>query len=320
MRIFHDLQEWQQFRRNLNLSIENPRQNENDYNAEQPLQSNLYQNTCPSPNIDPKESQAPHHLFSENDKVKQKIADQAITQFDGTCTQDKLLGFVPTMGALHEGHSSLIRKAKLQNLKVVVSIYVNPTQFNNPQDLETYPQTWEADVARLRGLNVDYLLAPTYTQLYPDDFRFQITETELSKKWCGAHRQGHFTGVLSVVMKLLNLVQPQRAYFGEKDYQQFLLVRDMAAAYFIPTEIIGCPTVRENDGLAMSSRNLRLSPAARLKAPRLAEILRQSSSSAEACLRLKNQGFLVDYVEDFEKRRLAAVVLEDVRLIDNVQI
>ncbi len=230
------------------------------------------------------------------------------------------LGFVPTMGALHQGHAALIRRAKNENQHVAVSIYVNQTQFNDPQDFAKYPHTWDADLQLLNELGVDFLLAPTYEQLYPDQYRFQVHEAGLSQRWCGAHRMGHFAGVLTVVLKLLNLVRADRAYFGEKDYQQYLLVRDMVQSFFIPTAIIPCPTVRESDGLAMSSRNVRLNPAARQTAPLLAQILSDSASAEEASFRLQRAGFTVDYVEDFARRRLAAVHLQGVRLIDNVEL
>lgn len=178
-------------------------------------------------------------------------------------------GFVPTMGALHQGHASLVRRARAENAFVVASIYVNPTQFDQAADLAAYPSTLEADLQLLRELGTDCVLMPRYEQVYADGYRFKVEEATFSRELCGAHRPGHFDGVLTVVMRLLNIVRATRAYFGEKDYQQFLLIRDMAKAFFMDTDIVPCATVREADGLACSSRNLRLDANARRMAPEL---------------------------------------------------
>ena len=161
---------------------------------------------------------------------------------------DATLGFVPTMGALHAGHEALIERSVAENPLTALSIYVNPTQFNNPEDLENYPSTLEEDLAIAERLGTSVVFMPTYEEIYPDGFRYLVDETEFSRELCGAHRPGHFTGVLTVVMKLLNIVQPQRAYFGEKDHQQLTLVRDMVSAFFMDVQIVGVPTVREADG------------------------------------------------------------------------
>ncbi len=241
-------------------------------------------------------------------------------QLRGSATfAGRSVGFVPTMGALHAGHRALLERARAENDLVVLSIFVNPTQFNDPNDLERYPRTLAADVALAAGL-ADQVFAPAAADLYPDAYRYRVTEKELSARWEGAHRPGHFDGVLTVVLKLLNLVQPHRSYFGEKDWQQLQLVRDMAGAFFLPGEIIGCPTVRAGDGLALSSRNARLSPAGRARAPHFQDILRTSSAAAPAAAALRAAGFEVDYVVDHDGRRLGAVRLEGVRLIDNVRI
>lgn len=229
------------------------------------------------------------------------------------------VGFVPTMGALHPGHAALLERARRENDVVVLSIFVNPTQFNDPRDLERYPRTWEADLALARAAGVDWVFAPTRDGIYPDNFRFRVTEGSLSTLFEGAHRPGHFDGVLTVVLKLVLLVRPDRAYFGEKDIQQLLLVRDMAAALFLPTEIVACPTVRAPDGLALSSRNARLSPEGRAKAPDFARILRNERDPGTARAQLAAGGFEVDYVEQYEHWRLGAVRIEGVRLIDNVR-
>ena len=202
----------------------------------------------------------------------------------------------------------------------VVSLLVNPTQFNDAADLDTYPRDIEADREFLSNLGADYVLLPTSATIYPDDYRFRVSENDFSTKLCGAHRPGHFDGVLTVVMRLLNLVGPRRAYFGEKDFQQLRLVRGMAAAFFMNVEIVGCPIVRHEDGLAMSSRNALLSTEARERAARFPEVLRDAADAAEVRRELEALGFEVDYVEDMDGRRLGAVVIDGVRLIDNMQL
>jgi pantoate--beta-alanine ligase len=228
------------------------------------------------------------------------------------------LGFVPTMGALHEGHLSLVRRSRSQNDRTLVSIFVNPTQFDDPADLARYPRTLEADLATLRAEGTDFVLLPTAGDLYPDGYRYRVTEIGRSTVLEGARRPGHFDGVLTVVLKLLQIAQPERAYFGEKDWQQLDLVRKMAAAFFLPTEIVGCPTVRDADGLALSSRNRNLLPADRQRAPRFYELLSSAPTADAASRELRASGFAVDYVEDHEGRRLGAVRLGGIRLIDNV--
>lgn len=229
------------------------------------------------------------------------------------------IGFVPTMGALHAGHRSLLERARAENDRVVLSVFVNPTQFNDPADFAKYPQVLAQDMALAEGLATD-VLAPSAQDMYPDNYRFRLTELELSRELEGAHRPGHFDGVLTVVLKLLNLVQPHRAYFGEKDWQQLQLVQGMVAALFLPVEIVSCPTVREESGLAMSSRNARLSAAGRTHAAHFSRIMREAPDAAGAALELKFAGFEVDYVEDRAGARLGAVRLEGVRLIDHVRL
>jgi pantoate--beta-alanine ligase len=225
------------------------------------------------------------------------------------------LGFVPTMGALHDGHASLVRRSVGENAHTLVSIFVNPTQFNDPNDLQKYPRTLEADLALLEAEKAEYVLLPTRDALYPDNYRYRISEQAFSTMLCGAHRPGHFDGVLTVVMKLLQLARPTRAYFGEKDYQQFCLIRDMAAAFFMDAQIIPCPTLREEDGLAMSSRNRLLSEQERQNAPLLYQALQTNSPAL-----LEQAGFVIDYFAEHEGRRYAAATLGTTRLIDNVEI
>lgn len=229
------------------------------------------------------------------------------------------LGFVPTMGALHKGHVSLMERSVRENDYTLASIFVNPTQFNDPSDLENYPETLTDDIKKLEEAGVDFLFLPNKEMMYPDGYRYIITENSLSRKFCGAHRPGHFDGVLSIVMKLLNIAGAGKCYMGEKDWQQYLLIKGMAEAFFMKTEIVPCPLIREEDGLAYSSRNALLTPDERKKAPLLYQILSSGKELNEMEELLNKEGFKVDYLERFEERILIAAFLGKVRLIDNVQ-
>ena len=254
-------------------------------------------------------------------------------------------GLVPTMGAIHAGHLSLISAAKAQCDAVMVSLFVNPKQFSAGEDLHRYPRDFEADRATLEAAGVDLLFAPSVQTIYPEHFATQVTVKGLSDILEGAHRPGFFTGVATVVTKLLLIAQADKAFFGEKDYQQLLVIRRLAQDLNIPSEIIGCPTLRQAGGLAYSSRNQYLSPAAFAQAPRLAATLQaallrwqngEAAGAVEAVeawakQQLSTAGFRVDYVaiRDAETlaaplrptqsavRILAAAWLEDTRLIDN---
>lgn len=230
------------------------------------------------------------------------------------------IGFVPTMGALHAGHSSLMKKASGENELTIASIFVNPTQFNNATDLEKYPKTFEADLKVCRENGVDVLFYPQFDDIYPDNYRFKLSENEFSKMLCGAHRPGHFDGVLTVVLKLLQITGCHKAYFGMKDYQQYKLISEMAKALFLQTEIIGLPTVREESGLAMSSRNMRLTAEGKEKASLIYKTISQKISAQQAKEILSASGFEIDYLEDISGRRYVAATLEGIRLIDNVEI
>jgi pantoate--beta-alanine ligase len=242
----------------------------------------------------------------------------ALWQGRRSAISGRSIGFVPTMGALHRGHASLVERCRAENELVVVSIFVNPTQFNDPQDLERYPRTLESDLALLKSLGVDEVLAPPAADFYPHGYRYRVEPSGGVAIMEAAHRPGFLQGVLTIVMKLLNLVRPHRVYFGEKDFQQLRSVTQMVEEFFIPTQIVACPTVRAASGLAESSRNARLSPAGLEKAAALHRALVESRDPADARRVLEAQGFGVEYVEEHWGRRLAAVFLEGVRLIDNV--
>ncbi|EKY00932.1 pantoate--beta-alanine ligase [Porphyromonas catoniae F0037] len=190
--------------------------------------------------------------------------------------QGHRIAFVPTMGALHEGHLSLVRRALKENDCCIVSVFVNPTQFNNPRDLETYPRTLDADSRLLASIGTTALFAPEVETIYPEPDTRVFHVGAVAEVMEGKYRPGHFNGVMQVVSRLFNLVQPDRAYFGEKDFQQIAVLRAMAREIKSPVEIIACPIVREEDGLARSSRNTLLSEEGRAQAPNIYRILSES--------------------------------------------
>jgi pantoate--beta-alanine ligase len=249
------------------------------------------------------------------------------------------------MGALHQGHLSLVKQAKAACDRVIVTVFVNPKQFNNADDLDKYPRTEDADAAALAPFDVDVMYLPTPDQIYPDGFSTNVSVSGVSEGLCGAHRPGHFDGVATVVAKLLLQTGADRAFFGEKDFQQLQVVKRLVRDLDIPTEIVGCETVREEDGLALSSRNVRLSETARNTAPRLYTILQdvadelRRGAMAEAAIytakaRIELAGFSeVEYLElraedgltpmtvlDRPARLLVAAWLDGVRLIDNIPV
>lgn len=252
---------------------------------------------------------------------------------------------VPTMGALHRGHLEIVRMARTLAERTIVSIFVNPIQFNNPSDLASYPRTLEADSHMLSEAGVDLLFAPTQAEMYPDGFATKVSVARLSDGLCGAFRPGHFEGVATVVAKLFNQSQADFAVLGEKDYQQLHVVKRMTSDLDIPVTIVAHPTVREADGLAMSSRNTRLTPEERKVAPELARQLNLAADrfragvpaaeiDATARAAILSAGF--SSVEYFELRAerdlmplqslteparlLVAANLGRVRLIDNIQV
>ena len=282
-------------------------------------------------------------------KIFNKIAD--LRAYLHQCkSKNQKIGFIPTMGALHEGHLALVQCAKSEVEIAVCSIYVNPTQFNNPTDLEKYPRTLENDIKLLETVFCDVLFVPENAEMYPEKnilkFDFGTLETVME----GRFRPGHFNGMATVVCKLFNIVQPNKAYFGQKDLQQYMVVRQFIADLSFPIELVCYPIVREKDGLAMSSRNKRLTPTQREIAPKLYEALliaqnllqnkdknQQKTISEikeEVLVFLKNtEGIKVEYFEIVEKNTLIslenisqktsialciAAFLGEVRLIDNL--
>ena len=255
------------------------------------------------------------------------------------------IGVVPTMGALHQGHLSLARAARESCDRVIVTIFVNPKQFNNPEDLKNYPRTEDDDARKLESIGVDLIYVPDGALMYPDGFATNVSVGGLTDMLCGAHRPGHFDGVATVVSKLFMQTSADKAFFGEKDYQQLQIVRRMAADLDIPIAVVGCPTIREMDGLAMSSRNLLISDRARVKAPALAEVMNDMAAqlrdggsmdaiAGDAAARITTAGFNeVEYLElrsgeDLAllnkaqpgARLFAAAWLAGVRLIDNIAV
>jgi pantoate--beta-alanine ligase len=194
----------------------------------------------------------------------------------------KSIGLVPTMGALHEGHLSLIRRCRTENDVAIISLFVNPTQFNHQDDLDSYPRDLEADSRLAREAGVDIIFAPTGAGMYPEGYVTYVTVERVTERWEEASRPGHFRGVATVCTKLFSICRPHRAYFGQKDYQQSLVVRRLAADLTLDLEIVVLPTVREPDGLALSSRNVLLTPEERPQATVLSQALFQAQAAVRA--------------------------------------
>lgn len=190
----------------------------------------------------------------------------------------KQTGFVPTMGALHNGHVSLVARCAKENDECVVSVFVNPTQFNDQNDLLTYPRTLESDCALLEKAGCTVVFAPSVEEMYPEPDTRVFNLGPVTEVMEGPRRPGHFNGVAQIVSRLFDIVRPEKAYFGEKDFQQIAVIREMVKQLNLPVQIIPCPIIRESDGLAMSSRNTRLTPEQRIKAPIIARILKESTT------------------------------------------
>ncbi len=262
--------------------------------------------------------------------------------------QNKSIGFVPTMGALHQGHLSLLKNSLSENDVTVMSIFVNPTQFNNAEDLDKYPRTLERDVQIMQDLSNNIIVyAPEVADIYEgntvsESFNYDGLENQME----GKHRPGHFDGVGTIVKRLFEIVQPNKAYFGEKDFQQLQIVKKLVSKHNIPVEVIGCPIHRETNGLAMSSRNERLSESAREKAAIIYQILNSAkeifkTNSAEQTIKFienefkKHPEFELEYFEIADEatllpvsekesnkkyRGFIAIFIENIRLIDNISL
>ncbi len=258
---------------------------------------------------------------------------------------EKTIALVPTMGNLHVGHLSLVKQVQARADYVVVSLFVNPPQFVEGEDFDNYPRTLESDLKQLENLNVDLVFIPDNNEIYPheNEVTAEVTVPELDSIYCGKFRPGHFKGVATVVTKLFNIVQPDMAIFGEKDYQQLLVIRSLVKNLNLPIEIIGSSTVREDDGLAMSSRNQYLTESERRQAPLLHECISEVAKSIEngdkdygklereAISTLKEAGFKPEYLSICDAETLkvpvnqkliviAATWLGKARLIDNVAV
>lgn len=210
---------------------------------------------------------------------------------------DKTIGLVPTMGALHDGHLSLIERARKECDVVVVSDFVNPTQFNNPDDLKTYPRTEAADCTKMEVAGVDYAFIPSVEEIYPEPDTRVFDLGPVAEVMEGAMRPGHFNGVAQIVSKLFAIVTPDKAYFGEKDFQQIAVIRRMAELEGFDIDIVDCPIKREADGLALSSRNVRLSPEARAIAPEINRALRASLDFARTHTVAETRDFVVSTID-----------------------
>jgi len=292
-------------------------------------------------------------ITARNSSLRGAAGDEAIHYANGLLrsARNDRLGFVPTMGALHAGHISLVERARSECDRVCVSIFVNPLQFGPNEDFNKYPRTTEADLALLKAAQVDIVWLPSVEDIYPSGTSELIkANSELANRLCGKSRPGHFDGVCTVVNRLFDAVQPDRAYFGEKDYQQLIIIRDMVKRLNIPVEVIACPIMREADGLAMSSRNRYLSEEERKLAPELYKSLQVIASNIshviasprsgrsdpnsmgvlrfaqddeylnDALANLKSLGFKVDYLESHWNRLFIAAKLGGTRLIDNIEL
>lgn len=235
-------------------------------------------------------------------KTFHKVSDlrQELAQLDA-----RGIGFVPTMGALHAGHRSLVEKARKECQTVVVSVFVNPTQFNDKNDLKHYPRTPEADAAVLEAAGADYVLMPSVEEIYPEPDTRQFDFGEVDKVMEGATRPGHFNGVAQVVSRLFDIVSPAKAYFGEKDFQQIAVIKAMVRQLGLKVEIVECPIIRDEDGLALSSRNTLLTPEHRAAAPHIYEVLSQCAAKAEE---LSPDELTAWVVEEVEKNPLLKVI------------
>jgi len=250
-------------------------------------------------------------------KVIHKIVELQNELFDMR-KQGKTIGMVPTMGALHEGHASLVRKSVADNDITVVSIFVNPTQFNDKNDLKTYPRNLEADCKLLEGCNADYAFAPEVAEMYPTPDTRHFEFPPVSTVMEGAKRPGHFNGVCQVVSRLFYIARPDKAYFGEKDWQQIAVVKAMVKSLGLKVEIVECPIVRDSDGLARSSRNTLLAPEERAIAPTIYKVLRESIDYAKSHTVEETHKMVVDKIDATDGLRVEYYAIVDGNTLQDV--
>ena len=251
-------------------------------------------------------------------EVFKKIADLQNALFLQR-KQGKKIGFVPTMGALHEGHASLVRRSVSENDVTVVSVFVNPTQFNDKNDLKNYPRDLEADCRLLRECRADYVLAPEVEEMYPTPDTRQFDYPPVTTVMEGAHRPGHFNGVCQVVSRLFYIVRPDRAYFGEKDWQQIAVVKAMVSHLQLPVQIVECPIIREADGLARSSRNTLLAPDERAIAPAIYKALSDSLTYAKTHTLQETHDKVVADINGIDGLEVEYFAIVDGRTLQDVQ-
>jgi pantoate--beta-alanine ligase len=258
-------------------------------------------------------------------------------------TEGRSIGFVPTMGCLHQGHCALIKRSAMENDITVLSIFLNPTQFSSKEDYEKYPRRWDEDISAAEEAGATVVFEPEENEIYPAGFQTFVDVRELANPLCGESRPGHFIGMATIVLKLFNIVQPDRAYFGQKDYQQICIVKQMVRDLDLQIDVVSCPTVREDSGLACSSRNTRLTVEEKTKAAAIYRLLQTAEDAVDAgttdssilhkLIRrgLKHAGMEVEYVEIVDAKTLlpvkkitgetliaVAVFLGTTRLIDNM--
>ena len=251
-------------------------------------------------------------------KVYEKIADLQNQLFEDR-KKGKRIGLVPTMGALHEGHASLVRRSVGENDVTVVSVFVNPTQFNDKNDLKNYPRDLEADCRLLEECKADYVLAPSVEEMYPTPDKRQFEYPPVSTVMEGAHRPGHFNGVCQVVSRLFYIVRPERAYFGEKDWQQIAVVKAMVRHLGLGVEIVECPIVRDADGLARSSRNTLLAPDERAIAPTIYKALKDSLAYAKKHTLAETHDYVVSTINAVEGLQVEYFAIVDGNTLQDVQ-
>ena len=232
--------------------------------------------------------------------------------------QGKRVGLVPTMGALHAGHASLVKRSVAENDVTVVSDFVNPTQFNDLNDLKKYPRTLEADCRLLEACGVNFVFAPSVEEIYPEPDTRQFSFAPLDTVMEGIYRPGHFNGVCQIVSKLFDIVKPDRAYFGEKDFQQLAIIREMVRKMQFPLEIVGCPIVREEDGLALSSRNALLSDEQRVQALKISQTLFESRTFAQTHSVSETKQFVEEAINGAPGLRLEYFELVDGNTLQSI--